>query len=342
MCRLSQKILFVHNALTTFVARDLEILQGCYQVEEYFVKSDWLNPWRDFRKVYRAELVFCWFASAHSFLPVLFAWLLRKPSVVVIGGYDVVNMPEINYGHQRGGLKKWLSRLIFRLATLLIAVSEFNQTEAIKNANVLARKLRLIYNAVPINQVYPASDSSRSSVLTVGNVSESNLERKGLRLFVESARFLPDVPFVVAGKWVDAGAEKLKRMASPNVTFTGLLSDEELSATFDRAGIYVQASRHEAFGVAVAEAMLHGCIPVLSRSGALPEVGGDCAVYLAESTPEVLATTINQALSIAIAEPERAEACRQRIRENFSLDLRRQKLCDLLNRLLNKDLRPNA
>lgn len=331
MCRLSQKILFVHNALTTFVARDLEILQGRYQVEEYFVKSDWPNPWGDFRKVYRADLVFCWFASAHSLLPVLLAWLLRKPSVVVIGGYDVANMPEINYGHQRGGLKKWLTRLIFRLATLLIVVSEFNRAEAIKNAHIPARKLRLIYNAVPVNQPNPTANSPRSGVLTVGNVCESNMERKGLRLFVEAARLLPDVKFVVAGNWADAGADKLKELASPNVTFTGRLSDEELSATFDRASVYVQVSRHEAFGVAVAEAMLHGCIPVLSRAGALPEVGGDCAFYIKERTPQAVVQSILEAQAAVDTNPQLRQAAYRQISENFSLERRSIELENLLH-----------
>lgn len=331
---MSRKILFVHNALTTFVARDLEILQGKYRVEEYFVKSDLPRPWQDFLKVYRSDLVFCWFASAHSLLPVFFAWLLRKPSVVVIGGYDVVNMPEINYGHQRGGLKKWLTRLIFHLATVLVAVSEFNRREALK-AGVAERKLRLIYNAVPVN-LPPQPDGPRNSVLTVGNVSESNLERKGLRLFVEAARLLPEVTFVLAGKWADAGAEKLKALAGPNVVLTGRLSEEELSDTFDHALVYVQASRHEAFGVAVAEAMLHGCIPVLARSGALLEVGGDCAVYMNDLTPQSLAEAVRQAFDLAASEPERPEKCRKRIRDNFSLEIRQQKLYELLDTLLKE------
>jgi glycosyltransferase involved in cell wall biosynthesis len=331
---LSRKILFVHNALTTFVAYDLEILQGKYRVEEYFVKSDLPRPWRDFLKVYRSDLVFCWFASAHSLLPVFFAWLLRKPSVVVIGGYDVANLPEINYGHQRGGFKKLVTRLIFRFATILSVISEFNHQDALK-AKVPPKKIRLIYCGIPVSQK-PQSQAAlpgaglKSGILTVGNVNESNLERKGLRLFVEAARLLPEMSFVVAGKWADAGADKLKTLAGPNVTLTGHLSGEALTHAFDQARIYVQASRHEAFGVAVAEAMLHGCIPVLAWSGALPEVGGDCAVYAADLTPQALVEAIRQAADLAEREPTRSEKCRQRIRENFSLETRRQKLYKLL------------
>ncbi|MBN9386606.1 MAG: glycosyltransferase [Chloroflexi bacterium] len=332
---MSRKILFVHNALTTFVAYDLQILREKYLVEEYFVKSDLPQPWRDFIKVYRSDLVFCWFASAHSLLPVFFAWLLRKPSVVVIGGYDVANLPEINYGHQRGGLKKLVTRLIFRFATVLSVISKFNYQDAL-NANVSPGKIRLIYCGIPVAQLELPSDIARQNILTVGNVNESNLERKGLRLFVEAARLLPEVPFVVAGKLVDAGAGKLKEIAGPNVTLTGRLSDAELSAAFDHAQIYVQASRHEAFGVAVAEAMLHGCIPVLARSGALPEVGGNVAVYIEELTPEAVAQAISQATKKVKTEPGLREVARQRVVANFSLEKRAAELYKLLDELLLK------
>lgn len=336
MYRLSKKILFVHNTLTSFVARDLEILQARYPVEEYFVKSDWLNPWRDFRKVYRSDLIYCWFASAHSLLPVLFAWLLRKPSVVVIGGYDVVNMPEINYGHQRGGLRKWLTRLIFRMATVLSVISEFNYNEAIKSAKIPSKKLKLIYCGVSINGKNLTLNDSRNVVLTVGNVCESNLERKGHGLFVQTARLLPDVSFVIAGKWLDSGADKLKALASSNVTFTGRLTDEELSKLFDRANLYIQVSRHEAFGVAVAEAMLHGCIPVLSRAGALPEIGGDCAFYIEERTPEAVVKSILEAQKAVMVNPQLRQLTYQHILGNFSIERRSFELYKLLDNLLLK------
>jgi len=39
--------------------------------------------------------------------------------------------------------------------------------------------------------------------------------------------------------------------------------------------IYLQLSRHEAFGVSVVEAMKYGCIPIVSNAFALPEVVGN-------------------------------------------------------------------
>ena len=62
--------------------------------------------------------------------------------------------------------------------------------------------------------------------------------------------------------------------------FTGWLSDEELQDLYRRASVYVQASRHEGFGLAVAEAMLAGCVPVVMNVTAMPEVVGDAGVLI--------------------------------------------------------------
>ena len=102
-----------------------------------------------------------------------------------------------------------------------------------------------------------------------------NLERKGHRPFVLAARELPDVRFVLAGRWDDDAIDVLRADAPENVLFTGYLEDEELDAWFRRAAVYAQPSLHEGFGLSLAEAMLAGAVPVVTKAGALPEVVGD-------------------------------------------------------------------
>jgi glycosyltransferase involved in cell wall biosynthesis len=97
---------------------------------------------------------------------------------------------------------------------------------------------------------------------------------------VAAASRLPDVRFVFVGKWHDDAIAELRAIASENVEFTGWLSDEELRDMYRRAAVYVQASRHEGFGLAVAEAMLAGCVPVVMGVTAMPEVVGDAGVLI--------------------------------------------------------------
>ena len=110
------RILYVHSRKASFVAIDREILAERFEVEDLYQPGRWPNPVKVVGGVLRADLVFGWFASWHTFFPITLAWLLRKPSVLIVGGFDTANMPDIGYGYQQGGLRRWASRWIMRRA----------------------------------------------------------------------------------------------------------------------------------------------------------------------------------------------------------------------------------
>jgi len=331
-----QSILFVHNGAAQFVRLDLEELRKRYQVTECYVRSRWVNPAAIWRQVKRHDLVFGWFASWHTCLPIEFAKLLGKPSLLVIGGYDLANMPEIGYGHQRGGMKRWLSRRTMRSASCLVTNSRYSQEEAVRNASLSKEQVRAIYHGVPDPfGALPHGPRARMA-LTVGNVDHSNLQRKGHEAFVRTAALMPDVNFVLAGAWNDRSVDHLRAIATPNVTLTGRLSDEALNDYYRRASVYVQASLHEGFGMSVAEAMLAGCVPVVSRAGSLPEVTGNSGIFVDTPAPAAIAKAIAEALSY----PEEARApIRQRILDEFPLEKRGQLLEELIRPLMNASCR---
>jgi len=156
--------------------------------------------------------------------------------------------------------------------------------------------------------------------LTVGAVYSVNLARKGHRPFVEAARELPDVEFVLAGEWWDETGERLAAEVGPNVRLTGRLSDQDLDALFESAAVYVQASLHEGFGLSLAEAMLAGAVPVVTSAGALPEVVGDTGVRIPQATPSAVAAGVREALELG---PEAGLAARERVRTRFTYEQRR-------------------
>jgi len=98
-----------------------------------------------------------------------------------------------------------------------------------------------------------------------------------------------------------------------------------------KASVYVQPSRHEGFGLSVAEAMLSGCIPVVTQVGALPEVVGKCGIYLAAQDPASIAQAIEGALA---SNPEARLLARQRILEQFPMNRRGQSLDQLISSLI--------
>ena len=328
----SNRVLFVHNGETYFIRLDRLCLESGYAVTECAIPSRRLNPLSIWRQVKTHHLVFGWFASWHTFLPLLFARLQNKPSILVIGGYDLADLPEAGYGHQRGGLKKWVSRWIMGLATTLVTNSYFSKGEAIQHAGVDEHKLRVIYHGIPDLFGELPSKSGRDLALTVGNVERVNLVRKGHEPFVRCAAYLPDVEFVLVGKWVDGTIDYLRSIAPDNVTFTGWVDESTWLEHYREASIYVQASAHEGFGMSVAEAMLAGCVPVIARAGALPEVVGDLGIYPASLEPEELANTIQGTIR---ASQDQRQTVRQRILDEFPLGNRCRALNDLVGELLD-------
>ena len=325
------RILFVHNFPMRFVRLDLEILRKRYQVTECYLQSRRLNAVSLWRQVSNHDVVFGWFASWHALLPLFFARVLHRPSVLLIGGYDLAKMPEIGYGHQRGGLKKLVSQCDMRLATCLVTNACFSQREAEQNAGVPRERVHLIYHGVPDPfGTLPGGPRARMA-LTVGNV-ELPLQRKGHEAFVRAAAYLPAVEFVLVGAWRDDAINRLRAIATPNVIFTGWINNSCLLEYYRRASVYVQASVHEGFGLSVAEAMLGGCIPVVTQAGALPEVIGDAGVYLASAEPSDVAEGIRTAFHL----PERARLlARRRILESFPLEKRAQTLERVIDGLVN-------
>ena len=323
------KILFVHNSLTRFVQIDLNLLRERYIVNEWYQKTRFVNLPALVIAVVSSDLVFGWFASWHTFFPILLAWILGKPSVVVVGGYDTANMPEIGYGSMRGGGKQWIARTILQLATRLVAFSEFSRYEAICNGRVDASRVKRIYIGVP-SQTFDSTEKELLAI-TTGNVDHDNLKRKGIESFVRAAALLPDIPFVVMGAWRDESILYLQSIASANVKFTNWVSDSELGNYFTRARVYVQASQHEGFGLAVAEAMLAECVPVVTRAGALPEVVGDCGVYIDSPSPQAIADGVRQVLKM---DSQAGHRVRIRIEKEFALERRREQLFALINQLV--------
>jgi glycosyltransferase involved in cell wall biosynthesis len=326
------RLLYVHSRKASFVAIDRELLAERYEVRDWYQPGRMPNLFGLIPALLRSDVVLGWFASWHTFWPITLAWLLRKPSVMIIGGFDVANMPEIGYGYQQGGLRRWASRWIINRASRLITNSHYSREEIARNIGEgLAGRVEVIHHGVP-DPWGPLSGREREPLaISVGHIVHNTLEQKGQRPFVDAAARLPDVRFVLVGKAHDDAIEELRARAPGNVEFAGWLSQEDLEDLYARASVYVQASLHEGFGMAVAEGMLAGCIPVVTAVTAMPEVVGDAGVQIRSPDPDDVAEGVRQALSFDAGAPTRA---RGRILEEFPLEKRREALLRVVEEAL--------
>jgi len=288
------KTLFVYSYLPSFVCRDLEILERHFTVKNitattFLLPRKGRDPW-------------------------LF---LRKKCMIVIGGYEVANVPEINYGALNSVLNRVRVRFILEHASKVLAVSQSSGREITRFTK--PKRLELVYNGVDTEEFKPLG-VKENLVITVGKITDSTINKKRFDIFVQASRYLPDIQFVVIGKY-DCSVADLKRLAGSNVIFTGYLSNEALLRYYQSAKVYCQLSTQESFGVALAEAMSCCCVPVTTRRYALPEVVDDTGFYVPYDDPKATADAIRNALK-----SDKGIKARNRIKKCFSIKTREKKL----------------
>ena len=317
------RLLYVVPRRNTFIEIDRSILAERSELTIYDQPGPRPNLPELMVKLRSCDVVFAWFASWHSFAALTLARLLRKPSVLVVGGFDTANVADIGYGWQRGGLRQRVSRRTMQMATRLVTNSYSSLAEIENNVGLDPRRVAVVYHGLEDRFPDGGQPVRDRLALSVGVVRRRNLQRKGHLPFVWAAAQLPNVEFVLAGKWRDDAIDVLRQEATGNVTFTGYLADADLDGLFARTAVYVQASRHEGFGLSLAEAMLGGSVPVVTEAGALPEVVGDVGVRIAHPTPELIADGVSRALEMGREEGKRA---RTRVLETFPLQRRADRL----------------
>lgn len=320
------RILFLYENEAPFVHADLSILREHFEVNAMNCSSG-----STFRRLYRAllhaDLSFSWFALGYAARAVLLGRMFGRPSVLVAGGWDVVAMPEIGYGAARGRVGRARSRFVLRSADSLLTFSKWSR-DAIHELS--GREAEVVPLGVDVERFRPGV-TKESIAVTVGNVTWENLTRKGLATFVRAAAELPDIRFIVAGRQEPRAAAELRAMSPPNVEMPGWVSDRDLRALLGRAKVYAQLSYSEGFGLALAEGMASGCVPVVTRRGSLPEVAGDIGFYAPYGDPTATASVIREALS-----SDRGAEGRHRIGRLFSLDRRRSHILALVENLVRR------
>jgi glycosyltransferase involved in cell wall biosynthesis len=107
----------------------------------------------------------------------------------------------------------------------------------------------------------------------------------GLLLKAFSAPALAALTLVLVGADGREAFEARGHLVPPNVVFAGRVDDGELRALLETALCVAFPSTTEGFGLPPLEGMTVGCPAVLAPCGALPEIGGEAALYAAADDP---------------------------------------------------------
>jgi glycosyltransferase involved in cell wall biosynthesis len=267
-----------------FFAADHDVLALDHEVVELwypdrpslgFLRSCW-------RAARTTDAMYTIFASEHALVAASIFRLWRRRVVIAVGGYDTAADTAHRYGlaAQRRG---WVPALVTRMAHRLVAHSEFALAELLARRPEAAAKASVAHLAVDLARwPDPGVDRDADQLVTVATVSRESFYRKGIDRFLAAAAVDPAHRYVLAGRVLPSAAA-LVADATPNVVLAGSLDLPALNRLLWGSGTYVQLSWHETFGLAMAEAMACGCVPVIADQPALVEVAGRWAVVPASS-----------------------------------------------------------
>ena len=270
------------------------------------------------RAARRCDVLYVFFASEHGLVPALVFKALRRRFVLVPAGYDYADVPERWYGLRARG-RGWLPVLLGRLCDVALPISDQTRWEFLAQVPTAAPHTRLAYLALdPEEWSDPGVLRDPELVVTVGYVDAEAWSRKGVDRFVEAARRDPSRCYVLVGRLTPEVAGWIEVDRPPNLELAGPLDHEALRELLWSAGTYAQLSWHETFGVAMAEAMLCGCVPVLGDSAALAEVAGRWAVMASDHPSDAAALAAGADRSRTVDQ----SAIRADLAERFSIEQR--------------------
>jgi glycosyltransferase involved in cell wall biosynthesis len=102
-----------------------------------------------------------------------------------------------------------------------------------------------------------------------------------------------------------------------HVTLVGELDAEAVSSLYDRADLFAIATRHETYGMAVAEALARGLPVIGTETGAIPDlVGSDAGIVVPVGDTDALASALARAIDDAPLRAELAAGAR-RVRDRL-------------------------
>lgn len=251
---------------------DIERLTGKLDL---FHTSDWLEPPAKCPKVTTVHDLAV-FKYPETFSPVR--------------GHDIVT----NIKRKLGWVK--------RESSAIIAVSKATKDDIVELLGIPSDKVWVIYEAAPkwIRKVSPEEIKKIKEKFNIEGdylLSVSTLEpRKNLQRIIQAYQVLKEeirgLCLVLVGK-VGWGRDL---STGEKTIFTGYVTNEEVSALYSGASVFVYPSLYEGFGQPILEAMTCGCPVVTSKISSMPEVAGEAAILVDPMSVESIAEGIKKAL----------------------------------------------
>ena len=209
----------------------------------------------------------------------------------------ILHVHSIESDRAGGDLGNPLVREIEETAMLaadsVIAVSDLTKQKIVKEYNIPADKIEVIYNSIDRNSLQPSSPDNSYRYLMqlkqngykiVSNVGRITIQ-KGLTNLIHAAQIvcqkLPKTVFLLVGsgdQFNELVGLSAELGVGANVVFAGFQRGKSWRDSFSIADLFVMPSVSEPFGLTPLEAGFYGVPSLVSKQSGVSEVLSNCLV----------------------------------------------------------------
>jgi glycosyltransferase involved in cell wall biosynthesis len=334
--------------MAPFISLDKEILSEKFEVIEN--TYDWKKKYKLplylvmqlfflLKNISKVDYILVSFGGYWALLPSILGYLFKKPTLIIMHGTDCAGFKEINYGSFRKPILGAVLKTSYKFATRLLPVSEsliytkntyFKEYKEIQQGvkhffPKLKTEWTVVSNAVDHNEWKIDSKSERVQNMFITVMGPGQFNLKGGNLILEAAIKCPQFEFLFIG----INEPDKKTHIPPNVKFLGRMNASELMIFYNQSKYYLQLSNFEGFGVALCEAMLCGCIPIVSNVNDLPNIIKDTGYILKTNNADLLSKLLKRI--VTEKNNELGQKARLNIINNYSVMKRKNELERILH-----------
>lgn len=208
------------------------------------------------------------------------------------------------HGYLAYNIKKFGYKKIFlhavKKAEKILVPSNFIKNQLKNEWRVDSKKIEVTPEAVDEEiKMIAAKKTTKKSVdfiFYVGNAHPHKNVEGLIRAFLKLQEKYPNLPLVLSGYDHYFWQRINKEYKNNGIIYTGYVSDKKLVTLYKNAKAFIMPSFEEGFGIPLLEAMTCGCPVISSNAGALPEVGGQAAIYFDPKNLEDMVDKIDMVL----------------------------------------------
>lgn len=209
---------------------------------------------------------------------------------------NIVTVHDFTYEKYDKGWRQWIhlkqKQHALKNASEIICVSKNTKKDLLEYyPKIKAENVHVIYNGFDKNVYYPLNKKTpnQNYLLSVGGRNIHKNFNFTLNLMTSQLIKDYDIKLIVVGGG-SFNKEEIdfiyNNQLNNRIVHKSAVSDKELNELYNNALALVYPSFYEGFGIPPLEAMAAGCPVISSSTSSLPEVLGDCGLYINVNNPK--------------------------------------------------------